>query len=549
MSIRKFSADERGSVALIAAFAMTMLLALAGIVVDMGNAYVTKRAMQGAADIAAMAGATDPTRARTLVLQSLADNNVPSPANLVVTAGTYTADPNLSREARFVPTAASLANAVAISFNGQATSFMGRVFGNADGYPFTVRAMASRQQAASMTIGSRLASLNGGLLNSMLGSLLGTSVSLSLMDYQALASAKVDLLSFLTALDAGVNLKAASYSDVLAASVGKTDVVRALAAVTGDSTSRIALSTLANAGGNGKITLATLLDLGPYAGLRTGDRPGLGTNIGVLNLLTAVAQASNGQRQVFLDLGASIPGLLKTKVTLQIGERPVSSPLFAIGFEGATVKTAQTRLLVRAEIAGSGLLSAIAVKLPIYVEIAEATASMKQISCGSSPGSSKVTVEATPAVVKAWIGEPSAADMTNFSSSAFVDTTEIARLPLVSVTGRAYAAMTNMSPQSLVFTDSDIRNLTPRTVRTRDFTTSLVTTLLGDLQLKTTLLGFLPIGLDLGAILGEVGNVLRPLTPSLDSLLYGLVSTLGVGLGEADIWVGGVQCDSARLAG
>src|SRR5690606_14653138 len=54
---------------------------------------------------------------------------------------------------------------------------------------------------AAFSIGSGLASLDDGLLNQVLGGLLGTSVSLDLVSYQGLATTSISVLEFLELLD------------------------------------------------------------------------------------------------------------------------------------------------------------------------------------------------------------------------------------------------------------------------------------------------------------------------------------------------------------
>ena len=44
-----------------------------------------------------------------------------------------------------------------------------------------------------------------------------------------------------------------------------------------------------------------------------------------------------------------------------------------------------------------------------------------------------------------------------------------------------------------------------------------------------------------------VKAALVPLTPALDALVNDILNSLGVGLGEADVWANGVRCDGAAL--
>src|SRR3546814_8372455 len=61
-------------------------------------------------------------------------------------------------------------------------------------------ATGARRGYAAFSLGSRVAALNGGLPNALLSALTGSKVSLSVMDYNALASTDIDLLAFSDAL-------------------------------------------------------------------------------------------------------------------------------------------------------------------------------------------------------------------------------------------------------------------------------------------------------------------------------------------------------------
>ena len=60
--IARFAKDTSGAVFIYTAFAATVLLALAALLVDLGYWYTAKRSMQSAADGAAMAGALEIVR-------------------------------------------------------------------------------------------------------------------------------------------------------------------------------------------------------------------------------------------------------------------------------------------------------------------------------------------------------------------------------------------------------------------------------------------------------------------------------------------------------
>ncbi len=89
--------------------------------------------------------------------------------------------------------------------------------------------MAHRPAEARFSVGSRLLGLDGGILNAVLGELLGARLSLSVMDYRALASADLDLPVLLDAVGDRLSVTAGSYDRILDARLTARDLAGALA--------------------------------------------------------------------------------------------------------------------------------------------------------------------------------------------------------------------------------------------------------------------------------------------------------------------------------
>jgi uncharacterized membrane protein len=148
-------------------------------------------------------------------------------------------------------------------------------------------------------------------------------------------------------------------------------------------------------------------------------------------------------------------------------------------------------------------------------------------------------------VADAWIGSVSRAELENFSTAPNPGAAKLVDTPLLKVSGRAHATISNMAPQSVTFSYDDIRQQTRKTVGTQDFTSSLAARLLGDLQLNADVLG---LGLGLPqAVTGQVAGILAGATAPIDRLLADVLASLGVGLGQADVWIPGIRCDGAVL--
>jgi uncharacterized membrane protein len=94
------------------------------------------------------------------------------------------------------------------------------------------------------------------------------------------------------------------------------------------------------------------------------------------------------------------------------------------------------------------------------------------------------------------------------------------------------------------FTAADVAAQTVKTATSSQFVTSLSTTLLGSLNLKTTALGF-SVGIG-PAVTQPLSLALQTVAPSMDSVLYSLLTAFGLGIGQADTWTG-INCGSPVL--
>ncbi len=549
--LSRFRSDQRGAVAVLAAGAMIAVLGFAALGVDYGKLTVDRRRAQSVADLAALSAAADLARAGPAALATVERNGLMLDGPLRVEVGRYVPDGSRQVEQRFVAGLQSGANAVRVTLQTRSDLYFARAISGQKDMLIRTTATAATSAFASFAIGSRLLALDNGLINGLLGGLLGTTVNLTVMDYQALVDARIDLFRFLPLLADRANISAASYDQLLVANVRLVDVVGAMATAAltpeGGSTaaSRALSQVLQSLGGSHQILpLSSLMSVGPYGAMPVGTVPTAGVSASALDLVTAAAQIAGGARQVEADLGVNLPGIAGASVALTIGERPVGTSWITIGREGASVHTAQTRLLVRIRLLGAGAIAA--VNLPIYVELASATARLSSLTC-TFPDTrwSSMSLAVTPAVVDAWIGTVTSAQMVNFSTPPQAAKARLVDTPLLRVLGRAHATVTNMAPRSVAFSLSDVERQTKKTVGTYDFTRSLLTRLVDDLDLDVDLLG-LGLGLP-GPVKATVTGIISTATPSIDKLLSSILSTLGIGLGEADVWGLGLRCDGAVL--
>jgi len=541
---RRFISDQRGNIALMAAACMLVVTGFAAFGVDIGAVFTDKRRAQSAADLAAIVAASDLARAPRAAAATVARNNFPPDSLVAVETGVYKADTSLVPQQRFSAGAVP-ANAVRVTMQTKTPLFFGKVLTGDPYLNLRVTSVASTMQLATFAIGSRLASLNGGLLNQLLGQMLGTSLSLSAMDYQALADARINLFDFMSALATRANLTGVSYDTLLQSNLKLTDIVAALQAsgVTGAASDALSNVGSSLSGVSTMVTLGDLIDAGPYGDLIAGQQPKVGVDLAALDLLSAMAQLANGTHQIATSLNLGLPGIASVALQVTVGERPVGSSWITIGQAGASVHTAQTRILATVQLLGGG--SVAAVNLPIYVEVAAGTATLNSVSCGYPDiSSSTAQLGVSPGIVDAWIGGVSSADMTNFTAKPHPPAATLVDLGAIKVTGRAHATMADTAPTDVNFTYADIRAQTRKTVNTTSFTSSLTGSLLGDLALGIQL-G--PLALPVPGLGPQVTSIISGATGSIDMLLNTVLQTLGVGLGQADVWVAGIRCDGAVL--
>ncbi|WP_315835170.1 pilus assembly protein TadG-related protein [Bradyrhizobium prioriisuperbiae] len=549
--VRRFWSDRRGNIAMMSAASMMMVCGFAAFGVDIGSVFLDRRRVQSTADLAAIVAAGDLTNATAAAKATVMKNNYPADSLVSVEYGTYVADTSLSAQQRFTVTAGATpgaaTNAVRVTVKSTTSLFFGKVLTGQDSYDVQATATATTTRMASFAIGSGLVSLNGGLLNQLLGSMLGTTLSLSVADYNALLNAKVDAFDFMKALATQLNVTAGTYEQLLTGQVKLSDLITSLLnaqrTANGNDAGTIAMSSVSQAvlALLTKISTQQLLDLGPYATLQVGEKPLVGVKVSVLDMLQAIAQIANGTNQIATGLNVNIPGIATVQLLATIGERPVGTSWMAVGTKGASVHTAQVRVLLTVQLLGSGAASV--VNLPIYVEVASGTATLDNISCGYPDiTTSSVTLGVTPGIVDAWIGNVSAADMKNFTTKpnpAPVNLVSILLIGLVS--GSAHVSMGNTTPTAVTFSYADITANPPvkKTTNTSSFLSSLLTSLLGNLQVKVL---FIPI-----PVPGILVSLIQAVTAPVDALLASVLQALGVSLGQATTWVNGIRCDGGVL--
>ena len=566
-AVARFLEDMRGNVAIMSAFLIPLAIGLAAVVADVGFLYLMDRKSQKLTDLTAITAAANIGKMEKAARLTLQDNGLPDvdisvgkwpgdheaelkngDVSLLLEKGNHQALREIAPADRFVAGKTPY-NAVRVTMRQRGELHFGKVIMD-DAPVIETQGIAHAAAEAAFSVGSRLLRVDDGVLNALLNGLLGTNIALTVMDYNALIDTDIDLLSFFDGLASELDITAGTYDDVLQskASIGQIASViadissaspRARAAISQIATDRHALNVM--------VPLSHVFDLGKLSQVAIGGgSAGLDLQAGIMEMLTASVAIASGDHQVELETGLAVPGLAGLTASLAIGEPPQHMPWFAIGDHNKIVRTAQTRLALEAQLGGKGLLSGIAVKLPLYLELAYAEAKLASVSCPSGrENSAVVNVAARPGIADLWIADVDRASMRRFDRSPDISRAQLVRTPVLKVNGQAHVEVGNKTPSQLRFSYADIRSGKIKQVSTRNFTESLVGSLLADLELDIQAAG-LKLGLP-ELVKQTLVGLMTPVTKPLDNVVYTLLEALGLKVGEADIRVHGVKCQRAVL--
>ncbi|MGN6549167.1 MAG: hypothetical protein ACTHJ3_04635, partial [Pararhizobium sp.] len=173
-------------------------------------------------------------------------------------------------------------------------------------------------------------------------------------------------------------------------------------------------------------------------------------------------------------------------------------------------------------------------------QVAYGEATLEDIRCAGGPvDSATVDIDARPGVAEAWIGA-GPADLAQVTSRTLFKPARLVDARLVRVDGYAHANATNSEATALRFSGDDIREGGVKTVSTRQTISTLLSSLVGDLDLKADVLG-LPLATP-ALVERALATTLAGATQPLDAALSNVLLALGIRIGEADIRVTGVDC-------
>ncbi len=473
------------------------------------------------------------------------------------------------------------------------------------------QAQSACTAGACVSAGPRLASVDSTqspVLNLLFGALLpGTTVNLSVADWNNLAGANINLNALLTQLNGGVVVS--DPSQVLNTSITLGQLRAAMVQVLqadGQTAAANVLNALplGVAGTSGSIRLADLLQIAlPTGSLAT-------VNLNVLDLLTGGVQLYNFRNvlttptPITVNTAAlGLNGVANVRLWLQVVEPPV----YTCGAVGAAFHSAAIRIkldldlvqglntgTLSAALSGLNLLgvslsntsiSASVLHLQVYADVARAEGSISAINLVGNA----VTLQARPGLVNLYVGQIS--DATFFNRSTVLTSTALSAATLTSlsvsvrVSANVLGVLTPIADVSvpLTVTISSYATATPGLQsasftgpypQTRTLTAgtvsaaTMVSTLVNSLSIQVTsgnptvtLLAGIPLPLPVASLVnGIVNALLTPIrtqvnavvTPVLTALLGGLVDNLlallGIRIGQAVFTVEGItQACAATL--
>ena len=573
--------DREGAVAPMIAALGVSLIAAAGLALDVGLYQMDNRDLRAATEAAALAAAMNPAQAEARARDYLGRNGLDPTVLQSVTIGRYCADSALASGDRFDPGMTrcpgnGATNAVRIVTRKASRRFLTRVLGDAVSIPdLAATATAARIDEAGIEVSSGIVTVTNALVNSvngLLGALVGVNLTLSTAEIEALMGGNVDAGLFFDSLARRVGHDG-TYGSLTQGTYRLSDIAQAAADAAGKPATAAALRIFATQVGTGyQVPLKDLFGLGVWKNMPVGEAdaaPALRAGLNAYQLVSYAVQS--GPAAVDLSQAVSLLVPVSTVKLSAVSSTPTSRPRFAFGPAGETsVATSALRLRVLVDLpVGVSGIASVNVHLPILIDVASAQAEVTGITCpdtGEQARDSVVAVQASSGLVRAYVGdtafEPIAKPMPAIGA-AQIQTAAIAQVQLfgfggATVKGRAIAEpLTGVSNAALAFgpgVGTPSAPIAAQTVGNQvmigQTLSALTTSLLESNGLTIELLGAcLPIvcaaqtsvvrNTVLPALVAPVTNLVGTV---VDPLLNNVLTTLGIQLGHATVWVNGARC-------
>lgn len=347
---------QGGVTTILALLMMLSLFTFVAVVADTGRLYLEKRSLQKNADLAAMETALIYCRDQTIDVDSMTldDMYVLSASRNNFLGNATNSTVNVSRSG----------NAVSVALTYRVPASLFEQLLPSDDNEVTLSASATAkacEPSARLGISTNL--IEADILNSVLGDLLGTNISLTLASWQGLADVDINLLDFTDALGGeGISV------DQDGVITGTASIVNILAT---------AVSVLNSAGGDSALA-ASILDtqivdqitsspdiaLGSILSVAsTNPESALDVGLNVLDLVKGVVYLGGKDNDVVVDVPINLLGLVDVTVKLQVTEAPqisIGNPELAktdpYGNDAIYVQTAQVKTFISLDLPILGTL-------------------------------------------------------------------------------------------------------------------------------------------------------------------------------------------------
>ncbi|WP_197340344.1 TadG family pilus assembly protein [Ralstonia solanacearum] len=536
---------------LTAVFVATVGLTLL-VSVDIGNVFFTQRALQRAADMAAMAAAQRldiPTQAAQ---QSVAQNGLTVTPTVVL--GVWNATNTAAAPTYFCASGSAgcsgTVNAAQVTLTQNVPYFF-----SVGQRTLTATAIAKNTAIVSFSLGSGLASTNTGLLNQVLGALLGngnSALSLDLVSYQGLANTTIRVSDLMAALNVG------TVQQLVSSQVSLSQLVSAVVSAGGQNgLTGVSVGTVLapNTLVIGPLLRSTLINVGNSTGTpgvlqflaqAGNDQSALNAQLNVLDLVTTAAQIANNQNAVAISIPSlTLPPLAGATLNLKI----IQPPVIAIGPPGkdasgnwmTQASAGQVRLGLNVS---ASVLGAATINVPIGVVVAGASAHAVDAYCPVPRANLSADLAGTISPVSSCIaaGADSVASGTlNCGSASAAPLLSVLGIPALSIYSNPPASGSVSFGSDTPYSGLQIAvGQTKRVTATSGFFSSLLSS---NSNLKVTVLNALLLPVPTSAVSTELSTV----GSILDSALTPALELLGVQLGYADIKVLSVNCDAVEL--
>lgn len=540
---------QRGAMMILGAIALTVAVAALA-VLDVGHVFAERRSLQRAADAAALAATqtVDTACASTLATaRAIAqDNGLPVAGTAVAECGRW--DPQGGAAPTYFTQGGTPYNAVRVRLSRTVPYFFG--IAGQTGRTLTAEATAAITPVTTISVGSGVAALDQGALNSLLSGLLGSNVNLTLASYQGLAQARVRLLDLVQAEPLGLG----TVDELLATNVtlGNLLLASANALGPGQALAINALNALALQAQSLSLAAGELLAVNAPTAAAAAE-----ASLSVLDLLMTGAQVANKNNFVALNTGLDLGPL----ASLTLGLRIIEPPQIAVGGVGASAKTAQVRLRLNLSLLNLNLgVASTQINLPIALEVAPARATVASLQCGRSLAESQVQLSGETGLASLCLSRSAAGTLS--SPEACASNAQKATLANINVLGLVNVGLlgyvnvqaVNPSSSTLTYGSGGSEPVVDGSYR--------IGTSLGGALAHALRPGSLQLSLDTSGVLGLVALVVNPvlgtLVPliegllsstltTLSPLLDGLLSTLGLQVGFADVNQIQLRCNQAEL--